>query len=107
MIKKITVEELNNLINEEADFQLIDVREPHEIEIATIGGELIPLGQVPNNIQKFDKDAEWVVVYCRSGKRSATAIRTVQQSTGQENLYNLEGGILEWADKIDQSITKY
>ena len=107
MVKEITVEELNQLIAEKADFQLIDVREPHETEIATIGGELIPLGEVQNNLQRFDKEANKVVVYCRSGKRSATAIRAIQERTGQENLYNLEGGILAWADKIDQSITKY
>ncbi len=107
MVKEITVEELNQLINEKADFQLIDVREPHETEIATIGGELIPLGEVQGNIQRFDSEADKVVVYCRSGKRSATAIQAIQERTGQENLYNLEGGILAWADKIDQSITKY
>ncbi len=107
MVKEITVEELNQLITEKADFQLIDVREPHETKIATIGGELIPLGEVQSNLQKFDAEANKVVVYCRSGKRSATAIQTIQERTGQENLYNLEGGILAWADKIDQSITKY
>ncbi len=107
MIKDITVEELNRMITEKFDFHLIDVREPHETEIATIGGDLIPLGQVHQNLQKFEKLSGKVVVYCRSGKRSATAIAAIQEKTGQTNLYNLEGGILAWADRIDQSLTKY
>lgn len=106
MVKEITVEELKKLRDDNADFVLIDVREPHEAEIATIDGELIPLGTVPHNLDRFPKDKQ-VVVHCRSGKRSADAIQHVQQQTGQENLYNLKGGILEWADKIDQSIKKY
>ena len=45
-VKEITVEELKQLIDEGADFQLIDVREPYEYDIANIGGTLIPLGTI-------------------------------------------------------------
>jgi adenylyltransferase/sulfurtransferase len=44
---------------------------------------------------------------CRSGKRSANAVRLLKKKYGFDNLYNLEGGILAWADKIDSSIKKY
>ena len=107
MIKEITVEELNNLKLEGSNFKLIDVREANEVEIATIGGVLVPLGSVIQNIDSFDENEEKVIVYCRSGKRSASAIDFVQRETDQQNLYNLKGGILEWADKIDNSINKY
>lgn len=107
MVKSVTVEELKQLIDKEADIKLIDVREPHEVEIASLGAQLIPLGDVLNQVDQFKVDAEMVIVHCRSGKRSADAIELIQSETGLDNLYNLEGGILAWADQIDQTITKY
>ncbi len=106
MIKEINVATLQQWLNENKDFQLIDVREPHEKEIADIGGELIPLGTVPEHIDAVSKD-KTVVVYCRSGKRSAQATQFLQEALSHKEIYNLEGGILDWADKIDNSITKY
>lgn len=106
MVKEITVSELKSLIDNDENFQLIDVREPHEVDIATIGGELIPLNNVPHNLLKIEKNKK-VVVYCRSGKRSANAIQFIQQQTGQQNLFNLKGGILAWSDEIDNTIEKY
>ena len=88
------------------DFQLIDVREPNEFEVAEIGGELIPLSTVPVNADKFSKEKK-VVVHCRSGKRSANAIQYLEQQHGFDNLYNLAGGILAWSDEIDPSVQKY
>ncbi|WP_420387953.1 NAD(P)-dependent oxidoreductase [Roseivirga sp.] len=105
-MKEITVKELKALKDSGADFQLIDVREPYEAEIAEIGGELIPLGTVPQNVDKFAKDKQ-VVVHCRSGKRSGDAISWLENHHGFENLYNLKGGILAWADEIDNNTEKY
>ncbi len=106
-IKEISVIELKRLFDEDADFQLIDVREAFETEIANLWGELIPLGEVAKNLKKFSPKPEKIIVYCRSGKRSAEAIQYIQSQTQQENLYNLKGGILEWANKIDNSLKKY
>ncbi len=106
MIKEITVDELKKMREENKEHVLIDVRQPHEVEIATIGGELIPLGTVSLFIEKFPADKP-VIVYCRSGRRSADAVEYVQELTKQDNIYNLKGGILEWADKIDPSVRKY
>lgn len=106
MIKEVTVIELKNWIDTNEDFQLVDVREPHELEIATIGGENIPLYTVPENLEKIALDKK-VVVICRSGKRSATAIALIQERINNSELYNLKGGILAWSDKIDNSIEKY
>lgn len=106
MTKEITVTELKAIVDANEKIQLIDVREPHELEIATIGGINIPQNDIPQSLDKIDKNQK-VVVYCRSGMRSANAINYIQSQTGQENLYNLKGGILAWADQIDNSITKY
>lgn len=105
-MKEVTVKELKQLIDEGADFQLIDVREPNEFDFANLKGELIPLGSVPENVEKFSKDKQ-VVVHCRSGKRSGDAILYLEQNHGFDNLYNLVGGILAWSDEIDSSIPKY
>ncbi|HCX20948.1 MAG: NADH oxidase [Flammeovirgaceae bacterium] len=105
-MKEINVKELKEWMDSGEDFQLIDVREPNEFEVAEIGGELIPLATIPDNADKIAKDKK-VVVHCRSGKRSANAIQFLEQQHGFDNLYNLEGGILAWADEIDPNIQKY
>ncbi len=101
-MKTITVAELKALMDEGKDFQLIDVREPAEYESANLGGELIPLQTIPQNVEKISKEKQ-VVMQCRSGQRSANAIMFLEQF-GFENLYNLEGGIIAWAQEIDDSI---
>ncbi len=104
-MKSITVTELKTLKDTNAEFQLIDVREPHEYDLCHLEGELIPLASVPAQADKIRKDIP-VVVMCRSGKRSATAIHALE-AQGFTNLSNLEGGILAWADEIDPSVPKY
>ncbi len=105
-VKSITVQELARLRDSGADFQLIDVREPYEYGIANLGGELIPLGTIEEAADRIARD-KMVVVHCRSGKRSADAIRRLQARFGFDNLYNLEGGILAWAREIDASVPTY
>ena len=105
MIKEITVSELNHWIAEKKDFQLIDVREAHEKQIADIGGQLIPLQTIPGSLDQIL--AKEVVIYCRSGKRSSDATQYLQPNLKREDIYNLKGGILAWSDEIDSSITKY
>lgn len=102
-MKEISVSELKALIDSKADIQLIDVREPAEFESAQIGGELIPLATIPQNVDKISKDKQ-VIIHCRSGKRSANAISFLESNFGYTNLYNLEGGILAWKDEIDEDL---
>lgn len=105
-MKEITVKDLHTMIQNGEDFQLIDVREQNEYDFASIGGELIPVGEVEQNVHKISRDKP-VVVFCRSGKRSANAIQTLESNHGFTNLSNLKGGILAWSDEIDPSIPKY
>ena len=105
-MQEITVQQLKSMMDAKEDFQLIDVREEYEHEISTIGGELIPMGEVADNVDKISRDKK-VVVHCRSGKRSASVIQMLEQAHGFKNLYNLKGGILAWADEIDNSVSKY
>jgi adenylyltransferase/sulfurtransferase len=98
-MKEISVQELKQLIDEKKDFQLIDVREEHEFDEVNINGELIPMGEVMDNIDKISKDKQ-VVIHCRSGKRSATVINALEGQHGFTNLYNLKGGILAYIEEI-------
>ena len=105
MIKEIDVFELKKLIEEES-IQLIDVRNQDEYDFTNIGGELIVLNEVPNQVDKISREGK-VAVLCRSGVRSANAIEFLQSHHGFENLYNVKGGILAWAEHIDATIKKY
>jgi len=106
-MKELSVTELKEMLDRGEALQLIDVREPYEREIASIGGELIPLSSIVQNAEKIQKDKK-VIFYCRSGKRSATAIQALQKQDSElKELYNLVGGILAWSDEIDDSVEKY
>lgn len=105
-VKEITVKELKEWQDSGKDFQLIDVREQYEFEFCNLSGELIPLGGILDHGDKIDKEKD-VVVHCRSGQRSATAILQLQQKFGLTKLYNLKGGILAWSNEIDSSVPTY
>ncbi|MEP7268763.1 MAG: molybdopterin-synthase adenylyltransferase MoeB [Saprospiraceae bacterium] len=105
-VKSINVMQLNDLIQKRESFQLIDVRESYEYDIANIKGELMPKGDILQYVPKIAQDKQ-VIVHCRSGKRSADVIELLQEKYGFENLYNLEGGILAWAKEIDHAMPTY
>lgn len=104
-MKEVTVQELKQMMDQHDDFQLIDVRETHEFDYCNLGGQLIPMGEVMNNLDKISKDKK-VVIHCKSGGRSGTIVQLLSER-GYDNLYNLKGGILAWADQIDSSVPKY
>ncbi|MFL5809942.1 MAG: molybdopterin-synthase adenylyltransferase MoeB [Flavisolibacter sp.] len=105
-IKEITAKELYDLQVRGENFQLIDVREPHEYDIVNIGAELIPLATVSSQASRIDRDRK-VVIHCKMGGRSAKAIRELEEKFGFENLYNLKGGILGYIDEVQPELTRY
>ena len=106
-IEEITATELNNWFQGQVDFQLIDVREPHEFEIARIPtAKLIPLGEVVNRICEIPK-GKVTVVQCKGGVRSARAIGYLKDAGFEGRLINLKGGISAWSDQVDPSVPKY
>jgi rhodanese-related sulfurtransferase len=105
-MKEISVQELKAKMDNNDDFQLIDVREQHEIEVAEIGGEHIPMGEVINRRNEISKDKQ-VIIHCRSGARSGNAVQALEGNFGFDNLYNLKGGILAWSAEIDSNVPSY
>jgi sulfur-carrier protein adenylyltransferase/sulfurtransferase len=102
-MNEITVQELKAMLDNKEDFQLIDVREQHEVEAANINGEHIPMGSVMGRIEEIAKDKK-VIIHCRSGARSGSVVQALSTNFGYTNLYNLKGGIMAWAKEIDPSM---
>jgi len=99
----INVDELQRWMKAKEAFTLIDVREPYEHEISNLGGELIPLNEIENQLDKIPKEGK-VVIHCKSGVRSRKAIDTLKEKYGYKNLLNLEGGILAWKETFDANM---
>jgi len=88
------------------ELELIDVREPHELDIARIPNvRLIPLGTLPDALAALDSTRETVVI-CRTGARSGRAVKQLQ-AAGFRRVWNLAGGIHRWSDDVDPSLPKY
>lgn len=106
-IPQITVQELKRRLDAHEDVFILDVREPHEVQIVNIGAPLIPLGQLASRVGELEanKDRE-VVVHCKSGGRSQKAA-LILKNAGFTHVGNLAGGILAWAEKIDPTLPKY
>ncbi len=106
-MEEITATELKQRLDRGDDLQVIDVREPHEYEIAKLEqAKLIPLGQVVNRMSELDPSRE-TVVHCKMGGRSAKAIELLKRAGFTGKLANLQGGITAWSNEVDPSVPKY
>jgi adenylyltransferase/sulfurtransferase len=102
----IDVTEVKNKLDRGDEFVLIDVREPHEYQIARIpGAKLIPLGELPKHLGELDPDAD-IVAHCKTGGRSQKAVDLLKQN-GFKHVRNMTGGITAWSDKVDPTVPKY
>lgn len=102
----INATELAQKLRNRERLRLIDVREPHELEISQIpGAQLIPLGQLAARLSELDS-AEEIVLFCKAGTRSARALE-VLLSAGFRKVKNLKGGINAWAREVDPSLPVY
>jgi adenylyltransferase/sulfurtransferase len=98
----ITASELAGRMRQGNHLRLLDVREPHELQISHIeGATLIPLGQLASRLSELDS-AEEMVVFCKAGTRSARALELLL-SAGFRKVKNLQGGINAWAQEVDPS----
>lgn len=102
-MQEITPKELETMKKEGKAFQLIDVREPYEVELCNIGGTPIPMGEIVERMEELRKDVP-VVIHCRSGARSGAVINALSSRYGFTNLINLKGGILAYCRDVDPSL---
>jgi sulfur-carrier protein adenylyltransferase/sulfurtransferase len=102
----MSVGELKALIAAGRVPAILDVRESFEAELCSIPDALlIPLGELPRRLDELDPEAE-LVVYCKSGSRSARAVSILREK-GFKQARNLTGGILAWIDEVDPTLTRY
>src|SRR5688572_12719955 len=86
--------------------KLLDVREPHELEISKIPSAInIPLGQLAGRLSELDS-ADDMVILCKSGSRSMRALELLS-SAGFKKVKNLKGGINAWAREVDKNLPVY
>ncbi len=104
-LPEVQVEELKRRRDAGDGPLILDVREPYEARICSLGGVLIPLGELPARAGELDPSRE-LVVLCRSGVRSARAVGFLRQA-GFARARNLAGGILAWAERIDPRMARY
>lgn len=101
-----TVEELKSRLDRKEKVFILDVRNPEEFQICRIEGSvMIPLPELPQRLNELDKSRE-MIVHCKGGTRSQKAIQFLREA-GFQNLKNLKGGIMAWAQKIDPSMPTY
>jgi sulfur-carrier protein adenylyltransferase/sulfurtransferase len=104
-VPEITVNELKQKLDNSEDINVLDVREPHEYEVANIGVRLIPLGELPQRMAELEQD-DILAIHCKTGARSARAVKLLKDA-GFQNVYNVKGGITAWSEEIDPSVPKY
>jgi sulfur-carrier protein adenylyltransferase/sulfurtransferase len=104
---EITAEELRQEMDEKgSSLLLVDVREPHEWEIAHIeGAQLIPLGRLPDRLGELDGHVE-IVTHCHHGARSMKALG-ILKAAGFNRVRSLAGGIDAWADRVEVGMPRY
>ena len=105
-IKEISVQSLNEKINNNEKFALIDVREDEELKISKISQAIhIPMNNIANHLKQLPSEKQ-IIIMCKSGGRSAQVCEYLSNQ-GYSNVYNLKGGIISWALEIDPTLDIY
>jgi adenylyltransferase/sulfurtransferase len=104
-VPEISPTEANERL-QKGEIEIVDVREPHELEIARYPKvRAIPLGKLADHIAELPRDRD-LVLACRTGMRSAKAVQQLQ-AAGFTRVWNLAGGIHRWIDEVDPTQPKY
>ncbi|MDQ2992770.1 MAG: rhodanese-like domain-containing protein [Candidatus Eremiobacteraeota bacterium] len=103
---EITCDELARWRSERSDFAIIDVREPWELQMSSLADATnVPMRQLAGDTSVVPQDRD-VVLICRSGSRTDMLAEHLG-TLGFTNIYSLEGGLNEWARRIDTSMKQY
>jgi len=106
-IDEVTPIELKQRIDHNEQIQIIDIREPHEFAIVKIpNSRQVPFGQLVRRKDEFDQKSDMVIV-CKIGVRSVQAIEMLKDAGYQGKIYNLQDGIMGWANTVDSSMATY
>jgi rhodanese-related sulfurtransferase len=104
--KEATPREVKQRLDSGEDLLLIDVREPEEVQRASVEqAQLYPMSQAMGWIDTLPKDRE-LVIMCHHGGRSAQVAMALAQR-GHTRITNLAGGIDAWSQQVDPSVPRY
>lgn len=105
---EIPVQEVKRLLDDEADFLLLDCREQNEFDFVRIAGSrLIPMSQIQQRVGELDDHRDkHVVVHCHHGGRSRE-VTMWMRGLGFGRVQNMTGGIDEWSTAIDRALPRY
>ena len=104
-MREFDAEELKQHLESHSPF-LLDVRQPWEYDVCRLeNSTLIPMGQIPSQVDALDKDRETVVI-CHHGIRSRQVARYLEQA-GFSNVINLKGGVNAWAKLVNAEMATY
>jgi rhodanese-related sulfurtransferase len=102
---EISPQDVKRRLDAGEKLRLIDVREPQEFALARIaGGELIPMGSVPGELQNLDDGS--LIVYCHHGVRSLNVVNWLRNQ-GVEDCQSMAGGIDAWSLAVDPTVPRY
>lgn len=104
-MKQITAIEAKRLMEENKLF-LLDIREPYEVEICSVGGNCIPMAEVCSQSNEFPKD-KTIAVMCKSGRRAQAVANLLMTDFGFEDVVLVEGGIISWIELNNEPLEKY
>ena len=107
-VPQMSPQELKERLDNEQPLVLVDVREPREYVIADLGKYepvRLPVGELLDRMEELSQDDN-LVIYCRSGARSAWAVKHLL-AAGYDKVFNLDGGILRWRRDVDPTLTAY
>ena len=105
-VDEISAVEVKRKLDAREPMILLDVREPHEYEIARIdSARLLPLGELHSRMDELERETT-IVVHCHSGVRSAHAVQLLR-AAGFTRALNLAGGIDAWSVEIDPTVPRY
>lgn len=96
-IKEISVSDLHRMLSKDDHFDLLDIRTPAEIERGVLpNARSLAMHLVPLKLNLFSESDKQIVIYCRTGSRSAQVCRFLNQQ-GINNVISLRGGVVRWA----------
>ena len=98
-IKEISVSDLHRMLLNQDHFELIDIRTPAEVERGVLpDAKTLAMHQIPLNLRYFSESSNQIVIYCRTGSRSAQVCRFLNQQ-GINNVISLRGGVVRWGSE--------
>jgi len=100
----LSANEINNRKLNGESINIIDIREPYEVELASIGCKEIPMSEIENHLEELCSTPN-LVLMCRSGKRAESVANWLESEHGIPQVIVMEGGIYQWKEQVNPSLT--